>query len=204
MPSNNQIIQASDGFAPLAPPPLLISKSAEEYAALLVALRKEIQPTGVIEQLYLEDMAAIVWEIQRLRRCKAGIVNNAYRAALQSLLQRLLLNPELLDQITSEGEAAELAERWFKNQKGKEKVLTLLNHYNLDETAIEAEAVRQSWSDLELVERMLMLQRSRLDKTLGCVADYRDNLATRMRQGSDQILENGDSICLQHVPGETN
>jgi hypothetical protein len=204
MSSNIQITKAIQGFAPLAPPPLLVSESADEYAALLVALQKEIMPKGVVEQIYLEDIAAIIWEIQRLRRCKAGIVNSAYRAALESLLQRLLLSPDLLDRITSESEAAELAQGWFVNKKCKRKVRALLNRYNLDETAIEAEAIRQSWSDLESFERLLMVQRSRLDKALGCVAEYRESLAVRMRESSDRILADGDSICLQPVPSETN
>lgn len=202
MSSNHQMVQTTSGLAPLAAPPLLITESADEYAALLAALQHEIKPRGVVEQIYLEDLAAIVWEIQRLRRCKAGIVNNAYRGALQSLLKRLLLSPDLLDRITSEKEAAELAEGWFVSKKGKKQVLALLNQYDLDETAIEAEAVRQSWSDLELIERMQMSLRSRLDKVLGCVADYRDNLARRMRQSSDQILQSNDPICLDHVPSE--
>lgn len=49
----------------------------------------------------------------------------------------------------------------------------------------------------------IMLQRSRLDKVLGCVADYRDNLASRMREGSDRIPENDAATCLDHVPNET-
>jgi hypothetical protein len=204
MSSNIQITKAIQRFAPLALPPLLVSESADEYGALLVALQKEIMPKGVVEQIYLEDIAAIIWEIQRLRRCKAGIVNSAYRAALESLLQRLLLSPDLLERITSESEAAELAAGWFVSKKCKKKVLALLDRYNLDESAIEAEAIRQSWSDLEAFERLLMVQRSRLDKALGCVADYRESYAVRMRHSSDRILADGDSISLQHVPSETN
>ena len=70
MSSNNQTAPATDGLVPLARPPLLMTKSADELAALLSALRQEIKPDGIIENIYLEDLAAIVWEILRFRRYK--------------------------------------------------------------------------------------------------------------------------------------
>ena len=37
---------------------------ADEFAALRAALRHEIKPNGTIEQIYLDDLAANVWEMQ--------------------------------------------------------------------------------------------------------------------------------------------
>jgi hypothetical protein len=202
MSSNNQTAGATGQLAPFARPPLLITESADEFAALLAALRQEIKPNGMIENIYLEDLAAIVWEIQRLRRCKAGIVNNAFRAALQSLLKQLLVTPNILDRLESEAKAVALADGWFANRKTeKQKVMAILHEFDLDETAIEAEAVRLSWSDLELLDKMQASLRSRLDKALRSVADYRDSLARQMRQSSDRILEN-DPRCIEHVANQ--
>jgi hypothetical protein len=198
MSSNNQTAGATGQLAPFARPPLLITESADEFAALLAALRQEIKPNGMIENIYLEDLAAIVWEIQRLRRCKAGIVNNAFRAALQSLLKQLLVTPNILDRLESEAEAVALADGWFANRKTEKQVMAILHEFDLDETAIEAEAVRLTWSDLELFDKMHASLRSRLDKALRSVADYRDSLARQMRQSSDRILEN-DPLCIEHV-----
>ena len=185
-------ISQSNEVAVFAPAPLLITKSADEFAALLAALQEEIKPNGLIEQIYLHDLAAIVWEIQRMRRYRTGIVNNAFRAALQSLLQRLLQTPEYLDQVMSESRAAALAHDWFTNQRTKKEVLKILRRFDLDKSAIEAEAIRQSWSDLELVDKMQASLRLRFDRTLHNVADYRDSLAKRMRQSSERILDNDE------------
>ena len=202
MSSNNQTAGATGQLAPFARPPLLITESADEFAALLAALRQEIKPNGMIENIYVEDLAAIVWEIQRLRRCKAGIVNNAFRAALQSLLKQLLATPNILERLESEAEAVALADGWFANRKTeKQKVMAILHEFDLDETAIEAEAVRLTWSDLELLDKMHASLRSRLDKALRSVADYRDSLARQMRQSSDRILEN-DPLCIEHVSNQ--
>ena len=187
----------------LATSSLLITESADEFAALLAALQQEIKPNGIIEQIYLDDLAAIVWEIQRLRRYRTGIVNNAFRAALQKLLKHLLLTPDM-SRIGNEARASALADDWFTSQRGKKEVLAILRRFDLDESAIEAEAIRLSWSDLELVDKMQMSLRSRLDKALVSVAAYRDGFAKLVRQSPGLILENdsNDVVRLENFAGK--
>ena len=73
--------------------PLLITESADEFDALRDAFEQEIKPRGLIEQMYVHDFCSIVWEILRLRRCKALIINAAFRGALEHLLAQLLTPP---------------------------------------------------------------------------------------------------------------
>src|SRR5215475_8591380 len=73
--------------------PLLVTECAEEFDALRHAFEQEIKPRGIIEQMYVHDICAIVWEILRLRRCKVAIINSAFRSALEDLLQRLREEP---------------------------------------------------------------------------------------------------------------
>jgi hypothetical protein len=40
--------------------------------------------------MYGHDISSIAWEILRLRRCKAVIINAAFRRALENLLKQLL------------------------------------------------------------------------------------------------------------------
>ena len=54
--------------------PLLITEAADEFDALRDAFEQEIKPRGIIEQMYVHDISAIVWEILRLRRCKVVII----------------------------------------------------------------------------------------------------------------------------------
>jgi hypothetical protein len=198
----NQTLDQTDDL--LGIPPLLITESAHEFAALLLALQREIKPNGIIEQIYLADLAAIVWEIQRLRRYRTGIVNNAFRAALQKLLKHLLLTPDILSRIESEARASALADDWFTGQRGKKEVLAILRRFDLDEAAIEAEAIRLSWSDLELVDKMQMSLRARLDRALVSVAAYRDGFVKLVRQSSGLIIENdnNDVVCLENFAGK--
>jgi len=40
--------------------PLLITESADEFDALRDAFEREIKPRGIIEQMYVHDISAIV------------------------------------------------------------------------------------------------------------------------------------------------
>jgi len=174
--------------------PLLITESADEFDALRDAFEQEIKSRGIIEHMYVHDISSIVWEILRLPRCKVIIINSAFRSALQDLLKQVLRRP---GQYYVEDEAQALAQAWFTDEAAKKHVSELLSRVELDESAIEAEAIRQSSSDLEVLDRMLTSLESRRNKALGCVAEYRASLAHQLRQSSDRIIDGKGVLRLE-------
>jgi hypothetical protein len=181
--------------------PLLITESADEFDALRDAFEQEIKPRGIIEQMYVHDMSAIVWEILRLRRCKVVVINSAFRSALQDLLTQLLKEPGQYDWHV-QNEAQALAQGWFTDKEAKKQVSEILSRFDLDESAIEAEAIRRSSADLELLDRMLTSLESRRNKALGCVAEYRASLAHQLRESADRIIDGKDVLRLEHPSSE--
>jgi hypothetical protein len=179
--------------------PLLITESADKFDAVRDAFKREIQPRGIVEHMYVDDISYIVWEILRLRRCKALIVNAAFRSALETLLAQLLLRPpghtEYSATVRDKAEA--LAHAWFTDKEAKKRVSELLSRFELDELAIEAEAIRRSSSDLELLDRMLTSLESRRNKALRSVAEYRASLAHQLRESSDRIIDGKDVLRLE-------
>src|SRR5215468_4476812 len=111
--------------------PLLITESPDEFDALRDAFEREIKPRGIIEQMYVHDISSIVWEILRLRRCKAVMINSAFRSALEGLLVQLLRRPGQF-KIDSEFEAQALAQAWFTDKEAKNQVSELLSRFELD------------------------------------------------------------------------
>jgi hypothetical protein len=175
---------------------LLITESADEFDALRDAFEREIKPRGIIEQMYVHDISSTVWEILRLRRCKMVIINSAFRSALQSLLKQVLRQPRQYEHDV-DAEAQTLAQAWFTDQEAKKQVSEILNRFELDESAIEAEAIRRSSSDLELLDRMLTSLESRRNKALGCVAEYRASLAHQLRESADRIIDGKGVLRLE-------
>jgi hypothetical protein len=183
-------------------PPLLITESSSDFAALAEALTQEIKPRGIVERIYVDDIAALVWEIRRLRRCKNVVVNTAFKDALSEIVYRLAGEPEVG---TAEREWVDRVCRdWFSKSEARKEVLELLEEFHLDESAIEVEAIRGEFGDLETLDRMLTLQESRLNKALRSIAGYRDSFAKPVREVSKRVIEADPVMQLENRSARTS
>src|SRR5262245_39019260 len=192
MPRTNELVLAPKS-------PLLITESAEEFDALRGAFEREIKPRGIIEHMYVHDITCIVWEILRLRRGKAAIINAAFRDACVDVLTKCLMTPgKLAPRAYAEG----LAVKWSKDEQGRKQVAEILNQKGLDEYVIEGEAIKRSASTLELLDRMLASLERRRNRALHCIGEYRYGLAQQLRESSDRVIEGEKVPELEHAAGE--
>jgi hypothetical protein len=184
------------GAAALFPKsPLLITESLDDFDCIRAALNHEIRPNGIIEHMYVADIAQLVWEILRLRRCKVSIINLAFRAALEELATQLLRDPGQ-SKFHVKDEAEKLAEAWFSEKSAKKQISRLLKYFHLDESAIEAEAIRRSAADIELLDRLLASIEARRDKALRHITEYRSDLGRQMRKAADRIID-GKALAIE-------
>jgi hypothetical protein len=121
---------------------------------------EDIKPRGIVERLYVADIAALSWEILRLRRCETAVVNIAFKHAVSHTVYRLAGEPRV----------GSPEREWYEGivvskPKARKEVLKLLAEFRLDESAIEAEAIRSVFSELEVLDRMLSLLESRRTRT---------------------------------------
>ena len=183
-------------------PPLLMTESREDFDQVRNSLEREIQPRGIIEQMYVDDMAYIVWEIRRLRRCKDTIINVAFRSALERVLEQLFWRFSENEFFNSDEEIEDLALRWFTDPQAKKEVSELLGTFQLDESAIEAEAIRDSSQDLEQLDRMLRSLEARRDRALALVVEYRVNLAHQLRESAERMIQEPTVLRLETNAGK--
>ena len=127
----------SGPLSPIPLVPLLITESEEEYHRIRQGFYDEIGPVGIIEQMYVDDLIDIVWEIVRLKRCKVGVTNMAFHGASVSVLQRFLQA------------GPDLAYEWISDPKVAKVVEDELAKYKLDGSVVIAGAIR----DLDLYTR---------------------------------------------------
>ena len=187
--------RANSGLIPASP--LLLTESKDEFNLIRDNLNDQIKPRGIIEQMYVEDVTYLVWEILRLRRSKAAIINLAFRDALTEIVMQLLRKPgeykhELKDR------AEDLAREWFSDSNVRKQISELLQEFDLDETALEAEAFRKSADDLEGIDRLMASAEARRDKALVCIAQYRGDFGALLRESSDRLVD-GKVLKLEHA-----
>jgi hypothetical protein len=180
--------------------PLLITESVDKFERIRDAFDQELKPRGIIDQMHIADIAHLTWEILRLRKCKAAIINSAFRVALEDLLTQILREPGSYKHLIR-NEAEELASGWFSDPAVRKQVSELLRGFQLDQSAIEAEAIRSSLADLEQIDRLLASLESRRNKALRCLADYRGGFARQLRESSDRIIE-GKVLALENTSGK--
>jgi chorismate-pyruvate lyase len=169
-----------------ATPVVLMSESAEEYLALHKKLIDEIHPRGLIEAVYVEEIADLVWDIQRLRKFKITIIILATRRSLVNILMELLTHHGKIKVDT-------LAKNWFSEDEdeaaaAKEEVRKILQRSNLDESVIEAEAVKLVADQLDWLDKNLAAASSRLEKSLRFVKSYRADFENDLRHHSNRLL----------------
>lgn len=181
--------------------PLLVTESKDEFERIRHALNEEIKPRGIIEQMYVSDIAYLVWEVLRLRRSKAAIINSAYRAALKELITQLLLEPGQSSYQLGD-EPDKLARDWFSDPTAKKQIAGLLREFELNETAIEATAIRKSADDLERIDRLTASAEARRDKALVCIAQYRGDFGVLLRESTNRLID-GKVLQLEQAANET-
>jgi hypothetical protein len=169
--------------------PVLITESADDFQDLNDAVDREMKPRGIIEYLYARDVSYDQWEIERLRRCRTTIIKLAFRSALEDILVQLLLQPHQHEHEVRQ-EAQELVQAWFTDEEAKKQVSELLTQFNLDGSAIEAEAMRSCFSDLESLDRMIASLESRRNDAVRFFVGYRASVASQLQENTDQITGN--------------
>ena len=93
-----------------------------------------------------------------------------------------------------------LAAGWFTDPEVEGIVSNILRQFQLDESAIEAEAIKRCLPDLEVLDKMLSTLEARLNKTLRCIAEYRESLARQLRESVDRITEGRKNILALENP----
>ena len=168
-------------------PILLRRERVEDFEALLWQLKQEIEPRGFVEEMYVEEVAVIIWDIMRYRRIKSSILGNVYKTALKNILLQILHDP---NEDMYRVRADKLATAWFTEPKARASVTALLDQRQLDEDSILAEAFRLTAPEIERIDQMIAICEVRRDRAIRNVAEYRLSFAKTLEQGSDRILEN--------------
>jgi len=181
-------------------PCLLTTESRDEFARLRKAVHEEMQPSGPIEEYYVDVVVALMWETSLWRRTKCEILNGAFFEALQKLLRQVMTGFEY-DHHRNDA-AEDLARRWFADQDVQAEVAELLGQHGLDETTIEAEAFRLRAETINDADLLLSSKQIALERALRFLGKLRKNLGERLRQRSEEILQTDVDVLTPVAVGK--
>jgi hypothetical protein len=139
-------------------PPILISENLSEYEALFASLVNAVGPHNAFEWLLFKDLVDLSWEIRRLGKSKAAIINMNWKEALCMIAESLLE----VDDDERTRLAHELADQWFASAEARASVLELLQKHQLAEDAIIAQATALGLPELDILDRKI--ERARVSR----------------------------------------
>jgi hypothetical protein len=169
--------------------PILLCESEIEFQATRKRLEDEIKPRGIIEEIYVYDIAVLVWDIMRLRDCRVSTINTFFRKAIERVLGQLLPGYGLKKKA--------LSDAYFDNEDARTEIYEILARYQLDDSVIMAEAINLAKDQLEHLDGMLATARTRLDRSLRSIQEYGVYFADRGRDSAEQILQSKDVPGIQ-------
>jgi hypothetical protein len=132
-------------------PPLLIGESRLEYERMFTALANTIRPQNPIEWILVGDILNLSWEIRRLSKTKAGLINMYWKVAIRMIVESLLD----ADHEDRSRFSQELADGWFTGEEAKETIKALLAKHQLTEDAIAAQAMSLRLPELDIIDRKM-------------------------------------------------
>jgi len=187
VPNSKSIATVSDGShrdnlqALIGHTPLLAEEDATAYAALRSKFYEAVKPADIIEEIWVSDCVDLTWEALRLRRLRVKFLSAAAHEGLTKVLTPLIpshpqrynsvngwaqRDPEYVDFVNSEMEQA-----------------------GLDRDAITARTLEVKLEEFEKIERLIAGAESRRNKALQELSRYRDALARRLTDISQEATD---------------
>ena len=161
-----------------APPPVIAGEEAAAFADLWARMVASVQPADPIEEMWVRDVADLVWEVLRLRRIKANLLGISKCQGMTEVLRGL-----------GEEYPALVARRWAAREPTAiGDVNERLSGAGLGTDAVMTGALAARIAEYERIDRMLAGAEARRAATL-CALDMRRDakLAARLREAADVV-----------------
>ncbi len=168
----------AEQLAVFGPPPLLEGEDPAAYNEFLMLISTDVKPTDILEDIWVREIADLVWEILRLRRLKSSLLNAMMHGRLRSILESL---PGRLN-------VAKLANDWAaRKPRAIEKVNRLLKKDGWSVDIVTALTLREELDSIERIERLTAVAEARRNAILREIDRHRATLADALRRTVQNI-----------------
>src|SRR3977135_203507 len=83
-------VRPSAALAFLAPAPLIAGEDAAAYDDLLARISTALEPSDILEEIWVRGVGDMVWDAMRLRRLKAQLLTVSAYEGMHTILRRFL------------------------------------------------------------------------------------------------------------------
>ena len=167
--------------------PLVWGESAQDYDNLLMKVTAAIKPTNVIEAMWVRDITDLMWEGERLRRLKTGLLRRRAQEELEDVLEGIE-GANVID-----GVAYGIPSIAACYSKGHQPAVThikgIFAEHDLDDNEMTARAFAFHFDSVERIERMIAGVNTRRDRVISELERYREGGKRRSRMITDDVTD---------------
>jgi hypothetical protein len=131
-------------------PPILINESRRDYDQVLTGTIETIEPQNTLEWSLLKDLVDLTWELRRLGKAKAALMNTTWKDALRMILESHLEG----DPDDRSYTAREFTDAYL-TKDGRDRVMKFLLKHELTEDAIAAQAMALRLPEIDIIDRQM-------------------------------------------------
>src|SRR5262245_39976556 len=167
----NAVAMSSDTDV-LGPAILVAGESSEAYDSLFARIRAVVEPADVLEEIWVRDVADLAWEVSRLRRIKAHLMQACAHEGLAKALSHL----------RDGNNHYIIARRWFAGDlEAAQIVNSAFAAAGLTVDTVTALTVSERIDEIERIELMTLAAERRRDGMLRELERRRESLAARLQ-----------------------
>jgi hypothetical protein len=166
------------------PVPVLKGEDAEAYYALLAEVSSGVKPSDIIEEMWVQDVVYLSWEIFRWRRVKASIVAGGLPDSLKAILAPIAEADGDSEWMNS------LIKMWCKQKPSAiKRVNKLLASANLTFDAVIARAIWKRFEQIERIDHWITIAEGRRNVVLREIDRHRTVFAQTLRDTMQKVEE---------------
>jgi hypothetical protein len=158
---------------------LIAGEDPAAYDALLARMTATLRPSDILEEIWVRDLADLVWDAFRLRRLKSQLITASAHEGMTRVL-------EGLDHRSPYGTARSWGAR---SQEAVEEVESLLRTAGLGMDAVMARTLSVRIADIERIDRMAMAAEARRNAVLHEIDRHRAAFARRVQGAIGELQE---------------
>jgi hypothetical protein len=171
-------VRPSAALAFLAPPPLIAGEDAAAYDDLLARISTALEPSDILEEIWVRDVVDMVWDALRLRRLKAQLLTVSAYEGMHTILRRFL------DWQFSE----QVARQWaLRDQAAVTKAEAVLASAGLTAEAVTAQTLALKIDIVERIDRMMVTAEARRNAVLREIERHRASFARTLRRAVREV-----------------
>jgi hypothetical protein len=157
----------------LGPAILVAGESSEAYDNLLARIRAVVEPTDMLEEIWVRDVTDLAWEVSRLRRIKAHLMQACAHEGLAKALSHLRTgNNHYI-----------VAKHWFAGDPEAARIVnTAFAAAGLTVDTVTALTMSERINEIERIELMTMAAERRRDGMLRELERRRESLAAKLQR----------------------